>query len=426
VNGTATPPRRPGAPRRFLPAPAPAGPLLPGLRSRWAKGVALALWLGATYVLTASGYLFLRDNYLIADGLALALCLVQTLPMAAAPVRPLPAWAVSLAASVAPALHARPHGHEEQPWPWAPANMIAYLFLLVPLALRSRRLTLIAVWAATAAGTFLAVGVGGATPSTGNVGLVLVLTAGVLAGGDSVRTRREAQARAARAERAGREERARRALLEERARIARELHDVVAHHMSVITVQAQSGPYRVDGLPRAARAEFEAIADAARESLAEMRRLLGVLRDEGQSADRAPQPDLDRLPRLVETARRAGVRVRLDVREEVAGLGELPSGVGLSAYRIVQEALSNVVRHAPGAEVRVELAADPGGAALLVTVVNAAAPAPRPPRVETGSTGQGLAGMRERVALLGGSLETGMVDGGGFRVAARLPTTLPA
>ncbi|MGI5337842.1 sensor histidine kinase [Streptomyces sp. CA-181903] len=215
-------------------------------------------------------------------------------------------------------------------------------------------------------------------------------------------------------------ERARRTLLEERARIARELHDVVAHHMSVITVQADSAPYRIAGLPLEATEEFGTIAATARESLSEMRRLLGVLRSEdaGQGGgERTPQPGVDRIGQLVEATVRAGQPVELALDREAAP-ERLPQAVDLSAYRIVQEALANAVRHAPGSDTRVSVAADAEG--LTVLVVNAPAGRPHVP-LETTGTGHGLVGMRERVRLVGGSLDTGPLPDGGFRVAARLP-----
>ncbi|CAM5248630.1 hypothetical protein STANM309S_05313 [Streptomyces tanashiensis] len=247
--------------------------------------------------------------------------------------------------------------------------------------------------------------------------LLLVLSGVLLLLTSAVRARGDAQRRLAEQETISEAERARRTLLEERARIARELHDVVAHHMSVITVQADSAPYRIPQLPEAAREEFTSIAASARESLAEMRRLLSVLRSDGSEGERAPQPGLDRVQQLVEATVRAGVPAELRL---AADLGEVPQAVDLSAYRIVQEALANVVRHAPGASTRVSVRADEGW--LTVLVVNG-------PSLEEGSsvergvpgTGHGLVGMRERVRLTGGSLDTGPLPDGGFRVAARLP-----
>src|SRR6185312_986750 len=174
-------------------------------------------------------------------------------------------------------------------------------------------------------------------------------------------------------------ERARRAVLEERTRIARELHDVVAHHMSLIAVRAETAPYRITGLPEPARAEFGALSEEAREALVEMRRLLGVLRHD-QPAALALQPQLADLPALVDTVRRAGVSVELSVP---LALGPVPSGVGVCAYRIVQESLSNASQHAPGAAVTVSVGHDSG--AVLLRVANGPGEPAGPARSEPGS-----------------------------------------
>nr|WP_275564013.1 histidine kinase [Kitasatospora sp. SID7827] len=295
---------------------------------------------------------------------------------------------------------------------------------MVFLAVRERGRTLFAVWVVTFVGCSLSWTVftahfdGSSVVATALSGVLLLL-------GWSLRGRGEARRRLAEQERISETERARRTLLEERARIARELHDVVAHHMSVITVQADSAPYRIEGLPPAAVEEFGQIAAAARGSLAEMRRLLGVLRAAGTAPDKAPQPGLDDLPTLLATVGQAGVRAELAVEDGVSALGPVPEAVGLSAYRIVQEALANVVRHAPGAaaEVRLRAAAD---GALGLAVRNGPPPGRAADRagaaVETsGGTGQGLVGMRERVRLLAGTLDTGPTADGGYLVTAVLP-----
>ncbi len=168
---------------------------------------------------------------------------------------------------------------------------------------------------------------------------------------DSIGSRRRAQrALAAQTERAEIEQ-ARRAVLEERTRIARELHDVVAHHMSLIAVRAETAPYRLGDLPEPARAEFSSLSEVAREALTEMRRLLGVLRHD-QPAGLAPQPQLADLPALVDAARQAGVSVELSVP---AALARCLPALRLCAYRIVQESLSNASQHAPGAAVTVSV-----------------------------------------------------------------------
>jgi signal transduction histidine kinase len=199
----------------------------------------------------------------------------------------------------------------------------------------------------------------------------------------------------------------------ERARIARELHDVVAHHISMISVQAETARLTTPGLPAEGARALRAIGDTARTALTEMRRLLGVLRDDaGAQADRSPQPGLRQLTELVDEARGStGATVRLVVRGAVE---PLDPGVELVAYRIVQEALTNARRHAPDAAVDVEL--DYGTDALQVLVRdNGPGPAPdaRP--------GHGILGMRERATMLGGTLSTGAAPGGGYLVQAVLP-----
>jgi signal transduction histidine kinase len=202
--------------------------------------------------------------------------------------------------------------------------------------------------------------------------------------------------------------RADQAVLEERARIARELHDVVAHHVSTIAIQADTARLTTPGLPPAGAEKLEAIAHTARDAMTEMRRILGVLRTE--PGVRAPQPGLDGLGDLLEAARSSGTPVRLELEGRVAPLAP---GVELTAYRIVQESLTNARRHAPGAAVEVSLHY---GADSLRVRVSDDGPGPG-----ADGEGHGLLGMRERVATVGGSLTTGPADGGGFLVEARLP-----
>jgi signal transduction histidine kinase len=220
-------------------------------------------------------------------------------------------------------------------------------------------------------------------------------------------------------------ERAQRAVLEERARIARELHDVVAHHMSLIAVRAETAPYRLADLPEPVRAEFGSLSAVAREALTDMRRLLGVLRHD-ESMALAPQPQLADVPALVDATRRAGVAVELSVAR---ALDAVPAGVGVCAYRIVQESLSNASQHAPGAAVTVSVGHASGSVKLRVangpgSQSQGRPPGPPGPAGQPGSeqrAGHGLAGMRERVALLGGSLSAGPSPDGGFVVCAVLP-----
>ncbi|MFJ3433893.1 sensor histidine kinase [Streptomyces cyaneofuscatus] len=397
----------------------PSTPLLAHAPKLWQRLLpyVVVLALAATFIpVTITN---LTTQYGVPGALAGALGVAQAAPLLMLAHRPLQAWWIILPADILGALvllaqTADPH----DVWPWTPPVIVAYLFLLLALGLRETRRTVIAVWAVTgAAGAVLHL----IAPdrSSGSALLLTILGGVVLVIGGAVRERGVAQRRLAEQETISEAERAQRTLLEERTRIARELHDVVAHHMSVITVQADSAPYRISGLPKAAEEEFTAIAAAARESLGEMRRLLSVLRSEGTEGDRAPQPGLDRLQQLVEATVRAGLPAELALSKELSsGRGEVPPAVDLSAYRIVQEALANVVRHAPGARTRVLVAPERGH--LLVLVVNGPA-ATRGSPLETSGTGHGLVGMRERVRLTGGTLDTGPLPDGGFRVAARMP-----
>ena len=237
--------------------------------------------------------------------------------------------------------------------------------------------------------------------------------------GTVVRRRRDAlmeQVEAAEQRAAIETERHARAVAEERLRIAQELHDVVAHSMSVIAVQAGVGAHVLDNDPNEARRALENIAITSRSTLNEMRRLLGVLRNEdGSKAEHAPAPRLEDLPALVARVEESGVAVDLTVERAPS---ELPTGVSLSAYRIVQEALTNVLRHAGPARASVAVTYEPGTIAIEVSDDGRGLAASS---VVANGSGHGIAGMRERVAVYGGSLHIGPRPGGGFVVRARIP-----
>ncbi|MEU8676184.1 sensor histidine kinase [Streptomyces sp. NPDC048560] len=403
----------------------PPTPLLAGAPRAWQR----LLPYGAVIALAASlipvTINVLTTQYGVGGGVAGALGVAQAAPLLMLAHRPLQAWWIIFPADIVGAcvLLAHPvHGYDV--WPWTPPVIVGYLFVLLALGLRETRRTVIAVWLMTGAAG-LALHLVDPGRSNGSALLLFVLGAVVLVIGTAVRERGEAQRRLVEQESISDAERARRTLLEERTRIARELHDVVAHHMSVITVQADSAPYRISGLSDEAREEFGTIAASARESLTEMRRLLSVLRSDGTEGERAPQPGIGRVQALVEATVRTGLPVELSLATgvaEAAGRGDVPQAVELSVYRIVQEALANVVRHAPGARTRVSVAAGEGH--LTVVVVNDRAERPGSP-LEASGTGHGLVGMRERVRLTGGTLDTGPLPDGGFRVAARLPLDAP-
>src|SRR6516165_9881924 len=231
--------------------------------------------------------------------------------------------------------------------------------------------------------------------------------------GDNMRTRREylrsLEDRAAQLERE-QQANARRAAAEEQARIAREVHDVVAHNLSVIIVQSTAADSVFESQPEEAHRAVRTIEATARRALEELRRVLGVVRDGEQAVELAPQPGLAGIESLVENVRAAGLEVGVDV---TGSPPELPPAFELSVYRIVQEALTNTLRHAHARQATVSLGFD--REQLTVEIVDDGTSAP------SNSAGRGLVGMRERAAVFGGTVDAGPVAGGGFRVTARLP-----
>ena len=337
----------------------------------------------------------------------LAVAVVAPLPLAAR--YPMLAWRIGwLALLLAPLVPAAWWGG----WPWGPPQLLALLGAFCLAGVRQPRPALWWMWALSLIPWWLWLAAD-VPDLNGPASATVVFTAAAIAVdsmGSRLRTQRALAAQTERAE----AERARRAVLEERTRIARELHDVVAHHMSLIAVRAETAPYRLTGLPEPARAEFGSLSEEARQALADMRRLLGVLRHD-QPAALAPQPQLTDLPALIDAARQAGVPVELT---GPPALDHVPSGVGVCAYRIVQESLSNAGQHAPGAVVTVSVGHDAGS--VLLRVANGPGGAAGPAANEHGP-GHGLTGMRERVALLGGTLSAGPAPDGGFVVSAVLP-----
>jgi signal transduction histidine kinase len=269
-------------------------------------------------------------------------------------------------------------------------------------------------WSALLAFPFLVNAIeplGGDEPGFPGV-LLLALVIAALVLGESQRERGEAVAERDESRRAMAESLQQQAEMTERARIARELHDVVAHHVSAIAVQAETARLTTEGMPEEGKAQLEAIGDTARDALGEMRRVLGVLRsDEGTEADREPQPGLARLDELVDTARATGTNVRLTQSGTPV---QLPQGVDLCAYRILQEALTNARRHAPGATVDVEIEFSDETLRLRVRDDGPGASAEQ-------VDGHGLLGMRERAIMVGGTLTVGPAEQGGFEVTAELP-----
>jgi signal transduction histidine kinase len=344
--------------------------------------------------------------------LGLTLGLAQGLPLVLALYRPIAGFWLSLVAGMLVSEVVRAGGAGSV---WAEPSLLVHLGVLALVGLQARPRVLVELWLLTlGAGAILVQRMPGLNASP-DLAEMTTLSAIVLVAAGALAGRREAQRRLAEQQRISDSERARRALLEERTRIARELHDVVAHHMSVIAIQAEAAPYRVPEPPEELVRSFATIRATASEGLGDLRRLVGVLRADGAADGAGPQPTLARLGELVATVERAGTAVTTAVTGTPR---PLPPGVELSAYRIVQEALSNAVRHAPGSQVRVELGYRPAG--LDLRVVNGparSAPIPSP------GTGHGVLGMAERAAMLGGQLSAEPRPDGGFAVTAVLPLT---
>ncbi len=381
----------------------PVRPALDRLRSRPRTAAALrTLGLLALLGLTLLTAQFLLDSRKLPVATAWAIAILSVAPLPLLLTRPLLAWRIMFVGQLFGTFNRRP----DDDWPWSPTQILVIVVVLTAVAARVDRAVL--AWV----GLFSLLPVWIFVPPRNQVGITLLFVVLLLLG-ELVRhnllTRRALAEQAELSEL----EQARRAVLEERTRIARELHDVVAHHMSMIAVQAETAPYRLSAVPEPVRAEFAAIADSARAALTDMRRLLGVLRSESEDPRTAPQPTLAELPALVAAAQRAGMAVTLDTDIPT----EPSAPIGLAAYRIVQEGLANAARHAAGAAVRVNVRKLAGG--LAVRVVNSGGGSPAGPDARGG--GQGLTGMRERAIALGGTCVAGPTSDGGYAVEALLP-----
>jgi signal transduction histidine kinase len=345
-----------------------------------------------------------------APGLLLLLAFLTCAPLALRTRFPLAAWTASTLAIIGTTLVVSVGSLATSGYPVV--VLLVYSLCLYAVAVRCRPRIVITAAVVTA------VGAGFLEP--GAVPEAVFLAVSPLLIGAVVRQRRSGERQLAEQELRHSGERA---LLQERQRIARELHDVVAHHMSVIAIQAEAAPYKTADPPPELVESFGDIRASALAGLSELRRVLGVLRTGGQ--DTAPQPRLAELEALLDSARSGGVSVTVTRSGNPV---PLPEGVDLSAYRIVQEALSNAMRHAPESHVQLHLAYRPD--ALALEICNDAALKAVPVLAGSGDRaagggGHGLVGMRERTTMLGGSLDAGPTADGGFRVAAVLPVSPP-
>jgi signal transduction histidine kinase len=369
-------------------------------------------------------FLHLQGTWAIV--LLILVSLVGVAPLPLAVRRPLLGWRIGwLALAGMPWLGIESQqetGTTFADWPWNPVQVAVLVAVFAAAGMRHPRPALWWMWALTLLPWWLQAT--RARPGLAVLAVGTIVFTAVALAADAFGGRHRARLELAGAAERAEAEAGRRAVLEERARIARELHDVVAHHLSLIAVRAEAAPYRLDGLAGEARTEFGELGGTAREALTEMRRLLGVLRT-GEAAEQAPQPGLGDLPGLVDAARSAGLSVEFSRR---GPLDELPAAVGVCAYRIAQESLSNAGRHAPGAAISVTVDVEPLVVRLKICNGPSAAArngaAARTPAVNDHRQrhGHGLAGMRERVTLLGGTFSAGPAPGGGFEVAAELPT----
>lgn len=348
----------------------------------------------------------------------LVLGLLALVPVLLTMVRPVGAfWLSMVATPVAAAL-----GSEwDTEWPWLPGSLACHLIVLTVVAIRTRPRTAAWMWVLTAVYGVAAETVFRGGHYFGSDTMELLFLSALSLLGVTVRhIRSEARQEVTAQQTVTAHERSRRTLLEERTTIARELHDVVAHHMSVVAIQAEAAPYRVENPPPELEKAFVTIRENAVAALTELRRVLGVVRAEDYEAPDAPQPTLADLDALLANVREAGLTVD---KAMTGAVRELPQGVELSAYRIVQEALSNTLRHAPGASARVEVGYVIGG--LGLRIVND--PPPRTALLKPSpGAGHGITGMRERVSMLNGEMTAAPTAEGGYEVTVFLPAVTAA
>lgn len=382
----------------------------------------LVLWtivvLGAVGALTISSSIA-ASTFGVPVVIALVLACVQAAAIVLALVNPPISALLSIVGVLGFALVTPPGG----PWPVMVTSMIAHAGVVL-LITRMQWITgLVAVLAAALGAAIVAffspvpASVQGAAIADVIVFTSLTVVAWLI--GLLIGRWTAARAQLVRERTVSAGELARREAAEERTRLARELHDVVAHGMSAIQVQASSARYRIPSLPAEATEEFDAIAALARASMTEMRALLVVLRNDDAGAEAAPQPSAADIRQLVDSAARSGSRVELDDQLSPEDVDSLDPVLSLTLYRIVQESLSNVARHATGAEtiVTLERVRD----TMHIEVRNAAPDEAPPTGAEPDTGGQGIRGMRERAALHDGTLEAAPTDDGGFLVRATLP-----
>lgn len=388
------------------------------------KGISW-VWLGTAAVciaLMAVGAPLNMVLYHMSLPFALGMAILHSASLGLTAARPAAGTLVSLLPLAVMPLVSNPVG--AAPMPFSVVAMITQVFVICVAGLRARWQLAAGAWLASVVVGVLANYVtmphGQSEGAQINVVIFAAVSGGLMVAAVVAQQWQNLRVELAAERTVSAEEQSRRRLAEERTRIARELHDVVAHGMSVVVVQATTASYRHPGLSEELKQEFDDIAANSRRAMTEMRSMLGSLRNSEAGRQLGPQPGLSDLPQLFASARSAGVRI---AEPELSGVESHDIGevIALTAYRIVQEALSNVIRHAPGATVKAEFIIS--GGQLTISVVNSSsAVGAVMAQLDRGQhLGQGLIGMRERAVIVGGSVMCMPLPDGGFSVTASLP-----
>ena len=383
------------------------------------------VWLGTAAVciaLLAVGAPLNMNLYHMALPFALGMAILHSASLGLTAARPVAGALVSLVPMAVMPLVSSPAG--AVPVPFSVVAMITQVFVICVAGLRAHWMVSAGVWlASVVVGVLTNYMTMPGTQSEGaqiNVVIFAAVSGGLMVAAVVAQQWQHLRVELAAERTVSAEQQSRRRLAEERTRIARELHDVVAHGMSVVVVQATTASYRHPGLSDELKKEFEDIAANSRRAMTEMRSMLGSLRNSEAGRELGPQPGLADLPQLFASARSAGVQIAEPEVSDVVGhdIGEV---IALTAYRIVQEALSNVIRHAPGATARVDFAIRGGQLAISVVNSSSAVGAVMAQLDRGQHLGQGLIGMRERAAIVGGTVAAVPLADGGFSVTASLP-----
>lgn len=383
------------------------------------------VWLGTAVVciaLLAVGAPLNMSLYQMALPFALGMAILHSASLGLTAARPVAGVIVSLVPMVIMPLVSEPVG--AAPMPFSVVAMITQVLVICIAGLRMHWMVSAGGWLASVmvgvVANYLTMPHGQSLGAQNNVVIFAAVSGGLMVAAVVVQQWQHLRAELAAERSVSAEEQSRRRLAEERARIARELHDVVAHGMSVVVVQATTARYRHAGLSDELRQEFDDIAANSRRAMTEMRSMLGSLRNTEAGRELGPQPTLADLPQLFASVQSTGVRIlEPDLADiENHDIGEV---IALTSYRIVQEALSNVIRHAPGATVQVRFTVT--GGRLEISVINSSSAVGMVmAQLDKGAhVGQGLIGMRERATIVGGSVVFVPTSDGGFSVTAKLP-----